>query len=125
MGSGQRKVSWTLCFLLLLLLEAASPKSLWERALPSRLAERSRVSAQVRAAGAGEVGSSCPHTRAGRGRRFYLNCAKVGWQADGPHSPQKALCLGIDKPGPLKTHGGDSDGFPYPRLLSPDKQHLI
>uniref|UniRef100_A0A8C2R676 WAP four-disulfide core domain protein 1 n=1 Tax=Capra hircus TaxID=9925 RepID=A0A8C2R676_CAPHI len=43
MGSGRRKVSWTLCFLLLLLLEGASTKNLWKRALPSRLPERSRV----------------------------------------------------------------------------------
>ncbi|XP_010849167.1 PREDICTED: WAP four-disulfide core domain protein 1 [Bison bison bison] len=43
MGSGRRKVSWTLCFLLLLLLEATSTKNLWKRALPSRLAERARA----------------------------------------------------------------------------------
>ncbi|KAM9757027.1 WAP four-disulfide core domain protein 1 isoform 1-T1 [Dama dama] len=53
MGSGRRKVSWTLCFLLLLLLEATSTKNLWKRALPSRLAERSRLSAQAE-----EVGGS-------------------------------------------------------------------
>ncbi|XP_052512157.1 WAP four-disulfide core domain protein 1 isoform X3 [Budorcas taxicolor] len=43
MGSGRRKVSWTLCFLLLLLLEGTSTKNLWKRALPSRLPERSRA----------------------------------------------------------------------------------
>lgn len=50
MGSGRRKVSWALCFLLLL-LEAAPAKNISKRALHVRLAERSRVSASARGAG--------------------------------------------------------------------------
>ena len=46
LGSGWRRVSWALCFLLLL-LEASSAKNIWKRALHARLAERSRVSAQA------------------------------------------------------------------------------
>lgn len=46
MGSGRRKVSWTLCCLLLL-LEASSARNIWKRALHARLAERTRVSARA------------------------------------------------------------------------------
>ncbi|XP_032470634.1 WAP four-disulfide core domain protein 1 isoform X1 [Phocoena sinus] len=42
MGSGRRKVSWTLCCLLLL-LEASSAGNIWKRALHARLAERTRA----------------------------------------------------------------------------------
>uniref|UniRef100_A0A452UL47 WAP four-disulfide core domain 1 n=1 Tax=Ursus maritimus TaxID=29073 RepID=A0A452UL47_URSMA len=53
-GSGRRKVIWALCFLLLL-LEAGSAKNLWKRALHTRLAEKSYVSAWE-----GEVGRGAP-----------------------------------------------------------------
>ncbi|XP_069312573.1 WAP four-disulfide core domain protein 1 [Eulemur rufifrons] len=42
MGSRGRKVVWALSFLLLL-LEASSAKNVWKRALPARLAEKSRA----------------------------------------------------------------------------------
>lgn len=90
MGSGQRKVSWTLCFLLLLLLEATSTKNLWKRALPSRLAERARVSAQV----GGCWGPGGAHMRAGQGRRLYLNHAKVGWAGRRTSQPSKGSVPG-------------------------------
>lgn len=96
MGSGQRKVSWTLCFLLLLLLEGASTKNLRKRALPSRLPERSRVSAQVWGVlGArGRWSILAPHTRAGWSRRLYLNCAKVGWAGRQTSQPSKVSLPG-------------------------------
>lgn len=71
-GSGRRKVIWALCFLLLL-LEAGSAKNLWKRALHTRLAEKSRVSAWGREAGRGWETPGCClfgrwslHTRAGQ-----------------------------------------------------------
>lgn len=96
MGSGRRKVSWTLCFLLLLLLEAASTKNLWKRALPSRLAERARVSAQVGGllGAGGRWAILAPHTRAGQGRRLYLNRAKVGWAGRWTSQPSKGSVPG-------------------------------
>ncbi|PNI45757.1 WFDC1 isoform 3 [Pan troglodytes] len=58
-GSCRRQIIRALC-LLLLLLHTGSAKNIWKRALPARLAEKSRVSAWDGEAGAASVGGSQP-----------------------------------------------------------------
>ncbi|PNJ29741.1 WFDC1 isoform 5 [Pongo abelii] len=57
-GSRRRQIIRALC--LLLLLHAGSAKNTWKRALPARLAEKSRVSAWDGEAGAASVGGRQP-----------------------------------------------------------------
>uniref|UniRef100_A0A2K6T1T8 WAP four-disulfide core domain protein 1 n=1 Tax=Saimiri boliviensis boliviensis TaxID=39432 RepID=A0A2K6T1T8_SAIBB len=60
-GSHRRQIIQALC-LLLLLLHASSAKNIWKRALPARLAEKSRVSAWDGSANSGswDIVTSCP-----------------------------------------------------------------
>ena len=54
-----------------------------------------------------------PHPDVGRTGQascfLYPSCTKVGWGADGTHSPQKTLSLGVKKPGAPKNAQGDRD----------------
>ncbi|EHH31907.1 hypothetical protein EGK_13064 [Macaca mulatta] len=58
-GSRRRQIIQALC-LSLLLLHAGSAKNIWKRALPARLAEKSRVSAHGAHSGSWAMAASCP-----------------------------------------------------------------
>lgn len=121
MGKSRRKVISALCFLLLL-LEVGSAKTIWKRALHTRLAEKSHVSVSAgvgRPGGDGQfpdtVHSVSTPPDAGRAGIFlYLRVSKsAGRQME--LTPSKALFLEARSKERTKNVRGDRDMLCLPK----------